>query len=141
MDATDTKRRLLWHGFFIFLVSLLGGIFIPVFTNPRMGVSAHLAGITGGLFVIALGAVWDEIALSPGRAAAVFWTALSNYLGWVALIAAAVLGASQGMPVAGAGFSAAPWQEALVFVGLAVFSVAITVCCVLVLLGLSRRAS
>lgn len=31
------RRRLVWHGVFVFVLSLLVGFVVPALTNPRMG--------------------------------------------------------------------------------------------------------
>jgi hydroxylaminobenzene mutase len=57
----DSKRRLIWHGMFLFLLGLLTGFDEQQFNNPRMGLAAHLEGVMNGTFLIALGAVWTEV--------------------------------------------------------------------------------
>ena len=84
------RRRLLWHGFFLFLLGTLTGLVIPMFANPRMGVSAHLAGAMSGLFIVVLGLAVDEIRLGErARSVMAELAVWSNYLGWAALAAAA----------------------------------------------------
>src|SRR6266851_4961120 len=61
----DSKRRLIRHGFFLFLLGLLSGFLEQKFVNPRMGLAAHLEGVMLGTFVIALGAALGSAALSP----------------------------------------------------------------------------
>ena len=130
-------RRLLWQGFLLFVLSLLVGLFVPSFANPRMGLSAHVGGLMSGLFLIALGAVWGALEVTPGRAAAIYWLALYGmWVGVAALVLAAIFGTSSLTPIAGAGRSGAPWQEALVVLALVPSAVASVVCCVLVLLAL-----
>jgi len=53
----DRKRRLLWHGMFLFLLGLLTGLIEPQFHNLRMGLAAHLEGVMNDIFLVALGAV------------------------------------------------------------------------------------
>ncbi len=60
----DTKRRLFWHGMFLFLLGLVTGFFEQKFTNMRMGLTAHLEGLMNGIFLVALGAAWTEVKLS-----------------------------------------------------------------------------
>ena len=52
----DSKRRLIWHGMFLFLLGLLTGFVEQQFNNPRMGLAAHLEGVMNETFLIALGA-------------------------------------------------------------------------------------
>jgi len=61
----DSKRRLMWHGMFLFLLGLLTGFVETKFVNVRMGLTAHLEGVMNGIFLLALGAAWAEVRLSP----------------------------------------------------------------------------
>lgn len=140
MDPTTTRRALLRHGFTLFLLAMLFVLAPDLYTNPRMAIAAHVAGLISGLFLIALGLVWNELELTPGQARWTFRTALSMYLGWAAIVLAAVWGTSGATPIAGAGHAGAPWQESLLWLLFGVFAVAIVVCCVLVLLGLRGRS-
>jgi hypothetical protein len=38
----DSKRRLIWHGMFLFLLGLLTGFVEQQFNNPRMGLARTL---------------------------------------------------------------------------------------------------
>jgi hydroxylaminobenzene mutase len=136
MPIKSFKRPLLRHGAIMFLLGLLTGLPGEAFANPRLGLSAHLAGITSGLFVIALGAIWSELRLSQRQGVWTYWLALSNYLGWAALVLAAIWGTGRSTPLAAAGQTAAPLPEAIVFVSLSVFSVAVLACTALVIYGL-----
>ncbi|HEX7286529.1 MAG TPA: hydrogenase [Candidatus Angelobacter sp.] len=138
----DSKRRLIWHGMFLFLLGLLTGFVEQKFVNVRMGLAAHLEGVINGIFLIALGAVWGEVRLSPRLKPATFWIALYGaYVNWLATALAAAFGAAALSPITAAGHSAQPWQEGLVTalfmsVGLATIATA-----VLVLWGLRRKAA
>lgn len=68
----DAKRRLIWHGMFLFLLGLLTGLVEPQFTNVRMGLAAHLEGVMNGILLMVLGAIWPEVKLSPRLATAAF---------------------------------------------------------------------
>ena len=136
------RRRLLRHGFLLFTLGMLTGLAIPLFTNPRMGLSAHLAGAMSGLFLAVLGLAVDEVRLGERARATMAGLAVwSNYLGWAALAAAGVLGTARATPIAGAGFGAALWKENLVAAGLGLFSAATLVVLVMVLRGLSGERS
>jgi hydroxylaminobenzene mutase len=138
----DRKRRLIWHGMFLFLLGLLTGFFEQKFVNVRMGLAAHLEGVLNGIFLIALGAAWTEVRLSPRLKSGTFWIALYGaYVNWLATALAAAFGAAALSPITAAGHSALPWQEGLVTalfmsVGLATIATA-----VLVLWGLRRKAA
>lgn len=108
----DKERRLVRHGFVLFLLGLLTGFAVYRLTNPRMGVTAHLEGVTNGMFLILLGLAWTRLGALSGRAqSVVFWTALVGaYANWFFPLFSAVVGAGF-PPLAGAGFTTQPWQE------------------------------
>ena len=109
------NRRLMWHGMFLFLLGLVTGLLEQRFANMRMGVSAHLEGVMNGIFLVALGAIWTEIRLSPPAKTAAFWTALyGTYANWVFTTLGAVLGTAAANPISAAGHHGQPWQESLV---------------------------
>ncbi len=89
----NTKRRLLWHGMFLFLLGLLTGFVELKFANRRMGLAAHLEGVMNGTFLIALGAAWTEVHLSTRLEATAYWGALyGTYANWGVTTLAAILG-------------------------------------------------
>jgi len=136
----DTKRRLLWHGMFLFLVGLLTGLIEQKFNNPRMGLAAHLEGVMNGTFLVALGAIWTEVRLSPRLKTVAYWSALyGTYVNWAVTTLAAILGTAAMSPVTAAGHSAQPWQESLVTLGFMSVGIAIIASSILILWGLRRR--
>lgn len=140
-NMEDTKRRLLWHGMFLFLLGLLTGFVEQKFTNPRMGLAAHLEGVMNGTFIVALGAVWAEVRLSPRLKTAAFWSALyGTYANWIATTLAAIFGTAAMSPITAAGHSAQQWQEGIVTFGFMSVGPTIVVCSILVLWGLRRNA-
>ena len=135
----DTKRRLLWHGMFLFLLGLLTGFVEQKFNNPRMGLAAHLEGVMNGIFLVALGAVWTEVRLSPRLKAGAYWSALyGTYVNWAMTALAAILGTAALSPITAAGHSAQPWQESLVTFGFMSVGIVIIASSILVLFGLRR---
>jgi hydroxylaminobenzene mutase len=135
----DTKRRLLWHGMFLFLLGLLTGFVEQKFNNPRMGLAAHLEGVMNGIFLVALGAVWAEVRLPLRLKAAAYWSALyGTYANWAITTLAAVFGTAAMSPITAAGHSAQPWQEGVVTVGFMSVGIIIVACSILVLWGLRR---
>ncbi len=138
---TDASRRLIWYGMFLFLLGLLTGFVEPKFANPRMGLAAHLEGVMNGIFLVALGAAWAHVRLSPGLSSTAYWTALyGTYANWAVTSLAAILGTAALSPITGAGHGGRPWQEAIVTVGFVSVSIAIVACSILVLWGLRRSA-
>jgi hydroxylaminobenzene mutase len=138
----NTKRRLLWHGMFLFLLGLLTGFVELKFANPRMGLAAHLEGVMNGTFLIALGAVWTEVHLSTRLEATAYWgTLYGTYANWGVTTLAAILGTAALSPITGAGHSGQPWQEGVVTVGFMSVGMAIVASSILVLWGLRRTAA
>lgn len=138
----DAKRRLIWHGMFLFFLGLLTGFAEQKFANSRMGLAAHLEGLMNGTFLMALGAVWTEVRLSSRPKVAAYWTALYGaYVNWAITTLAAVFGASSLSPITGAGHNAAPWQESLVKFGFQSVGITIVASSVIILWGLRRRAT
>ena len=137
----DSKRRLLWHGMFLFLLGLVTGFVEQKFTNVRMGLAAHLEGVMNGTFLVALGAVWTEVRLSPRLKVAAYWGALyGTYANWAVTTLAAIFGTAALSPITAAGHSGQPWQEGLVTLGFMSVGIVIVATSMLVLWGLRRSA-
>ncbi len=135
----DSRRRLLWHGMSLFLLGLLTGFVEQNFSNPRMGLAAHLEGVMNGTFLIALGAVWTEVRLSPRLKGAAYWSALyGTYANWAVTLLAAIFGTAAMSPITAAGRSGQPWQEGLVTFGFMSVGIVIVASSILVLSGLRR---
>ena len=138
----DAKRRLLFHGMFLFLLGLLTGLVEQKFNNPRMGLAAHLEGVMNGIFLIAVGAIWTEVQLSPRSMGAAYWSALyGTYANWAVTTLAAIFGTAAMSPITGAGHGAEPWQESLVTFGFMSVGIVIVASSVLILWGLRRAAA
>lgn len=117
-------------GFVLILLSLLTGLGMPIFINPRLGLAAHTVGIIGGLVVIALGALASSFNLGRRASAVMMWSWLyAAYANWLGSFIGALTGASRLTPIAGAGTSGTPLAEAIVsflFTSLAVVSIIAT---------------
>ena len=133
--------RLLIGGMVLFVLGLLTGVAVPAFTNPRMGLAAHLAGVQNALVLLAFGLLWQYLELTPGiRKLCLALSLYSLYAIWVAQVFAAVLGTSSATPIAGAGFAGSVSAEA--FVNLFLYSGAslLIVASAMVLHGLIKHA-
>lgn len=141
METSQYRHRLLWHGLFLFLVGLLTGFAVPLLTNPRMGLSAHLEGVMNGIFLLVLGLLWEWFVLSARPRLFLFWLAVYGaYANWFTTVLAAILGTSRRTPIAGVGFTGQAWQENLIDVGLISLALAMVAACVIALWGLRRPA-
>jgi hydroxylaminobenzene mutase len=138
----DSNRRLMWHGLFLFLLGLLTGFAEQHFANVRMGLAAHLEGVMNGIFLMALGAIWNEVRLPPLTKMIAYWTALyGSYVNWLITTLAAVFGTAALSPISSAGHTGLPWQEDVITAGFLSVGIVIVVSAVLVLWGLRTRAS
>jgi (hydroxyamino)benzene mutase len=132
------NRRLIRLGILLFLLGLVTGLVVPKLANPRMGLSSHLEGLMNGMFLVILGLIWQRLRLSRLLSGVTFWLALYGaYVNWATTLLAAFLGAGATlMPMASLGQKGTPLQELLINFGLVSLSIAILVCCGLVLWGL-----
>jgi hydroxylaminobenzene mutase len=136
-----SNRRLMWHGMFLFILGLLTGFAEQHFANIRMGLAAHLEGVMNGTFLVALGAIWTEVRLSPPTKAVAYWTALyGTYVNWLITVVAAGFGTAALSPITGVGHSGQPWQESLVTIGFISVGISIVASSVLILSGLRAKA-
>lgn len=135
------NRRLMWHGMMLFLIGLITGFAEQHFTNVRMGLAAHLEGVMNGTFLVALGAVWNDVRLSPRTKTIAFWVALfGTYGNWLMTTLAAIFGTAALSPVTAAGHSGLPWQESLVTGGFMCIGIAILATSLFALWGLRDKA-
>lgn len=138
----DRRRRLLFHGMALFLIGLLTGLIEQHFNNVRMALAAHLEGVMNGTFLLAVGAIWSEVRLSPRASVAAYWALLCRTYGnWAVTTLAAVLGTGALSPITAAGRGAAPWQETLVTIGFVLIGLAIIAASILLLWGLRGKAA
>ncbi|HXX17396.1 MAG TPA: hypothetical protein VEJ47_21010 [Candidatus Eremiobacteraceae bacterium] len=136
------RRRLMWHGMFLFLLGLLTGFVEQRFANVRMGLAAHLEGVMNGILLLALGAIWDEVRLRPTAKAIAYWTALyGTYVNWLITTLAAIFGTAALSPITAAGHAGRPWQESVVTAGFMSVGVVIVAFSLLMLWGLRAKAS
>jgi (hydroxyamino)benzene mutase len=138
----NANRRLMWHGMFLFLLGLLTGFAESHFPNVRMGLAAHLEGVMNGIFLLAVGAAWNELRLAPALKAATFWIGLYGaYMNWFFVLLAAIYGTGALSPITAPGRNALPWQEKLVTAGFMSVGLAIVACTLLLLWGFRAKAS
>ena len=134
------NRTLLIGGTILLLGSLVLGIFLPVFENPRMALSAHQVGITGGILIVLMGLAWPHADLREKRARMVERLLLVGpYLIAISCVWGAIFGTSRATPIAGSGYVGERWQEVLVSVGLGIGSIASLIAVYGLLMGFVRR--
>lgn len=139
MVSISANRTLIRAGFILLLCGLLTGLAVPVFTNPRMALSAHLEGVLNGLLLVVLGLIWGYLELSNRLSAITFWLFIyAAFANWGVTSLAAALGTSRLTPLAGAGYSGTPLQEALVQVIQVSLALAVIAATILVIYSLRR---
>ena len=142
MNQNDGARRLAVLGVALLLAGMATRLFTGLMPNPRLGLSAHLAGAMGGIMLIALAGIWPRVTLGPrGQAWAFGLLAFGNVANWATVLVAASWGAgATSMPLAGKGMAGAPWQENLIAAALLALSMAVLAGLALVLRGLLARS-
>ena len=132
-------RKLIIAGVLLFLFGLLNGMAIPSFTNPRLGLSAHLSALQHGLVLIVIGIIWDKIAFSTrGQTWCYGLSVFSMYGIWIGLVLGASWGTISGTPMAGAGFGTTAEKEAIVSFFLNTGALAIVIAVIQILYGLIK---
>ena len=138
MSLVLNAKRLVVSGVWLFVIGLFEGVAVPMFANPRMGLSAHLTAVQSGVALMVMGAIWSLAIWSERTEKLSFWTiSIGTYGLWLGLTLAAATGASQSLPMAGLGHSVSPVAEiivaalvmlssALMLVGWMLFAVCVT---------------
>lgn len=133
------QKGFLSLGATLFLLGLVSGLVTGMMANPRMGLSAHMQGLTNGMFLIAVGAAWQFVRLGRLAALATFLLlAYGTVANWVSTTLAAVWNTGQLTPIHGAEPNALPWQESIVSAGLLSLTVAMIIGTLLLMIGFVR---
>jgi len=135
------NRRLMWHGIFLFLLGLFTGFAESHLANVRMGLAAHLEGVMNGTFLIAVGAIWQDVKLASAAKATAFWLSLyGTYANWLFTLLAAVFGTGAMSPITAPGRTGLPWQESLIAAGFMSVGIVIVLASLLILWGLRGKS-
>ncbi len=143
MKTDDLKRtqsaRLIFLGILLFLLGLIVGLLVPVFANPRMGVSSHLEGVLNGMFLVLLGLIWERLELSTRWLRLTFWLAVyGTFVNWLGVLIAAVFDAGKMLGIAAEGKEGPPLAEGVVTFSLISLSLAMLMVSITILVGLKR---
>jgi hydroxylaminobenzene mutase len=131
---------MMWHGMFLFFIGMVTGMQEHRFKNMRMALSAHLEGVMNGSFLIAVGAIWGHVEVSPRAEKAARWTALyGTYGNWLFTAVGAALGTASESPILSQGHHGKPWQERLGGAGFRSMAYSILIAVMLLLCGITRR--
>lgn len=132
--------KLIFLGVLLFLFGLIVGLFVPIFANPRMGVSSHIEGVLNGIFLMLLGLIWHKVALSDGWLKVTFWLAVyGTFVNWLGILIAAIFNAGELLGIVANGEKGAPIAEGIVTFSLISLSIAMVIVSILLLIGLNRN--
>ncbi|MGB7373766.1 hypothetical protein [Pontixanthobacter sp.] len=108
----EGARTLAFVGALLFLAGLLQGLVVQQFANPRMALSAHLDAVQSGMAVMIAAVFWSACKWAPFTEKIARWALSAGMVGlWLGITLAAMTGASEALPIAGAGHSASPPLE------------------------------
>jgi len=136
----EYRRKFLWHGFGVFSLGCIAPIFIPFYTNPRGGLSAHSLGVMLGLLLMAVGLAIPYAVVTQLRGKLIYWFFVASaYTGLTIQVFAAIFGLTQSFVVTAKGYPGGVfWMEILATVGLRVISVLILLGAFMMMFGLSK---
>jgi len=133
------SNNLIFLGVLLFFLGLIVGLLVPIFANPRMGVSSHIEGVLNGMFLIVLGLIWHKIDLSKRWLKITFWLAIyGTFVNWLGILIAAIFNGGKMLGIMANGQEGSPLVERIVGFSLISLSVAMLFICVTTLLGLNR---
>ena len=131
------SNQLIFLGIVLFLLGLIVGLVVPMFANPRMGVSSHLEGLLNGMFLVILGLIWPKLSLSKKWLSITFWLAVyGTFLNWFAVLIAAIFDAGKMLGIVAEGKEGSELVEGFINFSLYSLSVAMLVICITILIGL-----
>ncbi len=131
-------RRLLQAGMLLFLLALIIGLIVHRFTVPRLALSAHLLGITQGLFLMVIGLLWPKLTLRRAWSRiAVVLIVYGCLAAWCANLLGAIWGAGNTiLPFAAGQARGSVLQERILTVGLRTAAASLIAGSLLILWGL-----
>lgn len=139
MSLTGFQKSLVLAGAVLFLIGLLQGAVVHSFTNPRMALSAHLTAVQSGMALMIAGVIWSAVSLHPRIESLARLSVIAGmYSLWLGLTLSAATGASEILPIAGAGFSAGEMADTMVAVTVLGGSSLMTVGWLLLVYGLVK---
>jgi len=139
-ESEQYRLSFLWHGFFVFVLGCIAPIFIPLYANPRGGLSAHTLGLMLGIFLICIGLTIPYAQFTKRRAELAFWFfVVSAYSGYTIQVFAAIFGLTQSFVVTARGYTGGLfWMEIAATIGLRLISLFTLAGCFLVLYSLRQ---
>jgi hydroxylaminobenzene mutase len=133
--------KLIFLGVMLFFLGLIVGLIVPIFANPRMGLSSHIEGVLNGMFLIILGLIWHKVELSDKWLKITFWLSLyGTFANWFGILIAAIFNAGKMLGVAANGKEGPVVAEVIVTFSLISLSIAMLIICLTVMTGLYRNS-
>ncbi len=133
------SNKLIFLGVLLFLFGLIVGLVVPIFENPRMGVSSHIEGVLNGMLLVILGLIWHKINLSNRWLKITFWLAVyGTFANFIGILIAAIFNGGKMLGIMANGQEGAPWVEGVVGFSLISLSIAMLVVAIATLVGLGR---
>lgn len=138
----DQSHNLIFLGVLLFFFGMIVGLFVPLYANPRMGLSSHIEGVLNGIFLIVLGLIWDKVYLSAKWLRITFWLAVyGTFANWFGILIAALFNAGKMLGVAANGKEGPVIAEGIVTFSLISLTIAMLILCIMVLIGLKRNSA
>lgn len=138
-NLAEYGHRLIEAGILLFLIGLFIGLAVPVFENPRMGLSSHLESLFNGLYLMVVGVIWERIALGMrAKRALLVLLIYGTFANMTATLLAAIWGAGEMMPIAGMGMTGSSIQELVIAILLVSLALAMIVATTMILVGLRK---
>jgi hydroxylaminobenzene mutase len=141
-ESTPKKHqsdRLIFLGVLLLFFGLIVGLLVPIFANPRMGLSSHIEGVLNGMLLILLGLIWHKVDLPVRWLTITFWLAIyGTFANWAGILIAALFDAGAMLTVAANGQEGPPVAEGIVTFSLLSLSIAMLIVSAAVLVGLAR---
>lgn len=141
METTQKQsNQLLQIGVILFTLALLTGFGMPLYTNPRLGLSSHLAGVMNGIFLLIMGIIWSKIKLSAGQQKITYYLLIfSTFANWFANLLGAIWGAGESIVPLAADGEGTVNQELILKALFGSLSVGFVVACFLIIKGLRNN--
>src|SRR5262245_53274381 len=87
--SSSEGRRMLQLGILLLLFGLLVGFAVPVFAAPRLGLTAHVLGVTQGILLIVIGLLWPKLRLTRTASGIGFWMVVYGcFISWAVTVLA-----------------------------------------------------
>jgi hydroxylaminobenzene mutase len=132
--------RLIFLGILLFLFGLIIGLLVPLFENPRMGVSSHIEGVLNGMLLVILGLIWYKIKLSNRWLKITFWLAFyGTFANFIGILIAAIFNGGKMLGIMANGQEGSAIVEGIVGFSLISLSIAMIIVSVATLIGLRRN--